>query len=58
MSLKANQIIQIRNERNEHYKTQHESLKQTNKSKDRKLNVEYKYAVNKQHPNIKDKTEK
>ena len=39
MSLKANQIIQIRNERNEHYKMQHESLKQTNKSKDRKLNV-------------------
>ena len=39
MSLKADQIIQIRNEINEHYKTQQESLKQTNKSKDRKLNV-------------------
>ena len=57
MSIKANQIIQIRNERNEHYKTQHESLKETNQSKDRKLNVQYIYAVNKQHPKIKDKKE-
>ena len=37
MSLKANQIIQIRNERNEHYKTQHEVQNPTNKSKDLKL---------------------
>ena len=37
ISLKANNIILKRNERNQYYKTQHESQKQTNKSKDSKL---------------------
>ena len=37
ISLKANNIILKQNERNEHYKTQHEAQKPRNKSKDLKL---------------------
>ena len=55
MSLKANNIILTQNGRNEHYKTQHEAQKPTNKSKDSKLILKYIFAVNKQHPKIKKK---
>ena len=57
MSLKANNIILIRNERNDYYGTQHEAQKPTNKSKDSKLILKYIFAVNKQHPKIKQKNE-
>ena len=36
ISLKANNIILIQNERNEYYKTQHEAQKPIKKSKDSK----------------------
>ena len=47
----------IRNKRNEHYKTQHEAQKQIKQSKDWKLILLYIFAVNKQHPKIKQKNE-
>ena len=57
ISLKGNNVILKRNERNQYYKTQHEAQKPTNKSKDSKLILLYIFAVNKQHPKIKQKNE-
>ena len=58
MSPKANNLILIRNKINEHYQTQHEAYKQTNKSNDLKLILQYIFPINKQRPKIKQKNEK
>ena len=55
MSLKANNIILIRNERNEHYKTQHEAQKQIKKIKGLKINS--LIHICSQQTTAKDKTE-
>ena len=55
MSLKANQIIQIRNKRNEHYKTQHEAKKPIKKFN--RLKINYVIHICSQQTTPKDKTE-
>ena len=55
ISLKANNIILIRNERNEHYKTQHEAEKPIKKINRLKFN--YLIHICSQQTAPKDKTE-